>query len=191
MKGTVDKFLGLMKLNDEEYEEYDELEEEYEEEEAYEEEEEKEKKPFFSFRKKEADPELEEPDDEPAPVKREFSMMTAGSAAAKPKAKGKVVSMNGREPEIKVIKPADFSESKTVADMLVAGKTVVINMEDIKNPEAQRTIDFIGGACYAVDGTLQAVSDHIFIAAPADTEVNGDFRLEIMNDGIIAPKIYE
>ena len=88
-----------------------------------------------------------------------------------------------------MIKPRDFSEAKLVADLLRQGKTVVINMEDIVNPEAQRTIDFVGGACYAVDGTLQAISRNIFIAAPDDIEVSGDLRDEIMNESIVSPTI--
>lgn len=174
MKGKVDKLLGFMKLNDDEYDEYDEYDD-------YEEVEEEEKKPFF-FRKKE---EPEEEDEESSVVtekpKRQFTRTS----------NGKVVSMNSRGVEVNVIKPQDFSESKLVADLLREGKTVVINMEEVVNPEAQRTIDFIGGACYAVDGTLQAISKHIFIAAPDNIEVNGDLRNEIMNENIISPKISE
>ncbi|MDO4169174.1 MAG: cell division protein SepF [Lachnospiraceae bacterium] len=176
MKGRVDKLLGFMKLSDDEYDEYDEYED-YEEVE----EDEEEKKPFF-FRKKE---EPEEEDEEETIVRekprRQFSR-TSNS---------KVVSMNSRGVEVNVVKPRDFRESKLIADFLREGKTVVINMEDIMNPEAQRTIDFIGGACYAFDGTLQAISKNIFIAAPDDIEVNGDLRDEIMNDDIISPKISE
>lgn len=173
MKGTVDKLLGFMRLNEDEYDEYDEYEE-------VEEEETEEKKPFF-FRKREEDTEEENDTSVTEKPKRQFSRTS----------NNKVVSMNSRGVEVNVIKPQDFSESKLVADLLREGKTVVINMEEVANPEAQRTIDFIGGACYAVDGTLQAISKSIFIAAPDNIEVNGDLRDEIMNDNIISPKISE
>ncbi|MDO4941844.1 MAG: cell division protein SepF [Lachnospiraceae bacterium] len=176
MKGTVDKLLGLMKLGDDEYDEY---EEDYEE---VEEEEEKKSGPFSFFKKEE--PEEEETEDED-PVIRE----TPQKRQIKRNINSKVVSMNSRGVEVNVIKPRDFSESKLVADLLRDGKTVVINMEEIVNPEAQRTIDFIGGSCYAVDGTLQAISRNIFIAAPNNIEVNGDLRDEIMNESIVSPKI--
>jgi len=176
MKGTVDKLLGLMKLGDDEYDEY---EEDYEE---VEEEEEEKKSSPFSFFKKEEPEEEEEPED---PVVRE----TPQKRQVKRNINSKVVSMSSRGVEVNVIKPRDFSESKLVADLLREGKTVVINMEEIVNPEAQRTIDFIGGACYAVDGTLQAISRNIFIAAPNNIEVNGDLRDEIMNESIVSPKI--
>jgi cell division inhibitor SepF len=181
MKGTVDKLLGFMKLNEDEYDEYDDSEE-YEE--VGEEEKEKKSSPFSFFKKEESEEdEAEEQEVEAVreTPKRQFKRGTSS----------KVISMNSREVEVKVIKPQYFSESKLVADLLREGKTVVINMEGVVNPEAQRTIDFIGGACYAVDGTLQAISKNIFIAAPDDILVNGDLRDEIMNENIISPTISE
>lgn len=83
--------------------------------------------------------------------------------------------------EVIVIKPQEISESQTVAEFLKNGKTIVINMEGLEIAPAQRIIDFIGGACYAINGSLQAVSANIFIAAPASIEVSGDLREEILN----------
>lgn len=176
MKGAMDKFLGLMRLNDDDYEE--EYDDEYEE---IDEEEEKVEKSTNIFPKKTKKEEKEEPVISETP-KRQNYRRTANN---------KVVSMNGYGVEVFVIKPQDFSESKVAADLLREGRTVVINMEGVVNPEAQRTIDFIGGACYAVDGTLQAISKNIFIAAPDNIEVNGDLRDEIMNEDIVSPKISE
>lgn len=98
----------------------------------------------------------------------------------------KVVSMN-RGSEVYVIKPQEFNEAQTVTDFLKDGKTIVINMEGIELNAAQRIIDFIGGACYALDGSLQAISSNIFIAAPQDIEVSGDLRDEILNESTVSP----
>lgn len=97
-------------------------------------------------------------------------------------------SFRGRS-EVYVIKPQEISESQTVADFLKSGKTIVINMEGLELAPAQRIIDFIGGACYALDGTLQAISANIFIAAPNSIEVSGDLREEILNESTISPQL--
>ena len=88
-----------------------------------------------------------------------------------------------------VIKPQEISESQTVADFLNAGKTIVINMEGLELAPAQRIIDFIGGACYAIGGSLQAISANIFIAAPKSIEVSGDLREEILNETTVSPQL--
>lgn len=108
----------------------------------------------------------------------------------------RVVDFNGSRPksdvrgrnEVYVIVPHDTSESQTVADFLKSGKTIVINMEGLELATAQRIIDFIGGACYAIDGSLQAISANIFIAAPNSIEVSGDLR-EILGASTMSPQL--
>lgn len=91
--------------------------------------------------------------------------------------------------EVYVIKPQEISESQTVTDFLKNGKTIVINMEGLELAPAQRIIDFIGGAVYALNGSLQAISANIFIAAPETIEVSGDLREEILNSSTVSPQL--
>ncbi len=152
MKGTVDKLLNFMKLTEDE--EYDEEFEEYEDEE------EEEERSGFSFFKKKEQPIEEETNvvSQPFDTSREARKRKFASTGS-----SKVVSMNGRGVKVYVIKPQDFAEAQTAADFLREGRTVVINLEGVELTIAQRSIDFIGGATYAINGTLQAVSNNIFI----------------------------
>ena len=90
---------------------------------------------------------------------------------------------------VKVIRPQTFNEAQLVADFLKEGKTIVVNLEGIEISQAQRIIDFIGGASFAVDGTLRAISNNIFIVAPGNIEVSGDLRDEIVNDDMLSPEL--
>lgn len=70
---------------------------------------------------------------------------------------GKLVSINSRsramdDSEVFVIKPDEFDDAQMIIDHLNRGQIIVINMEDLDLPTAQRIADFIGGASYAVDG---------------------------------------
>ena len=175
----AEKFLNMMTLNDSEEEateefdeEYDEVTEEADEEDIEEEPPQQSKKPILSFRRRKKEPE-EEPVEEEETERR-------------------VIPFHGRQEEgevVKVVKPQLFNEARVVAEFLKDGITVVVNLEGIEIGEAQRIADFVGGACYAVDGTLQAISRNIFIAAPDDIEVSGDLRDEIMNESIVSPTI--
>ena len=175
----AEKFLNMMKLNDvdemtDEFdEEYDDVAEAYEEEEeAYEEmDDEQPKKPVLSFRRKKKEKE-EEPDPEDS--------------------ESRVIPFHGRQEEgesVKVIKPQEFNEAQIVADFLKEGKTIVVNLEGIEISQAQRIIDFIGGASFAVDGSLKAISNNIFIVAPGNIEVSGDLRDEIISDSMLSPEL--
>lgn len=86
--------------------------------------------------------------------------------------------------EVYVIRPREFDDAQSVADSLKAGRAIVINMEGVELAPAQRIIDFIGGSCYALNGSIQAISGNIFIAAPNNVEVTGDLREEILSDSL-------
>lgn len=174
--GFADKLLNLMKFNDtEEYEddfsdEFEELTEDYDDQED-EPEEDSDKKPILSFRRKKKE--------EPA---EGIHLETDN----------RVIPFHGRKDEgeiVKVIKPQEFNEAQIVADFLKEGKTIVVNLEGIEISQAQRIIDFIGGASFAVDGSLKAISNNIFIVAPGNIEVSGDLRDEIISDSMLSPEL--
>lgn len=106
----------------------------------------------------------------------------------------KLVSINNNRPQygssqVYVIKPDEFDDAQMIIDHLRSGQAIVINMEGIEVSTAQRIIDFIAGACYALDGSLQAISGNIFIAAPSEVYVSGDLREELLNDAALSPQI--
>lgn len=180
MGRLAEKLLNMMKFSEEDgYEEeydqeYDDIEEEgyfYEDQE----EEEPDKKSLFLLRKK----------------KKENEEFEASEEAAE--AESKVIPFHGNQQEegeiVKVIKPQEFNEAQIVADFLKEGKTIVVNLEGIEISQAQRIIDFIGGASFAVDGSLKAISNNIFIVAPGNIEVSGDLRDEIISDSMLSPEL--
>ena len=66
-------------------------------------------------------------------------------------------------------------------------KVVILNLEGVEKDNAQRITDFFSGACYALNGTMQPVSSRIFIVAPYDVNISGQFRRELEASGIKLP----
>ncbi len=89
--------------------------------------------------------------------------------------------------EVFVIKPQETDEAQSIIDFLRANKTIVINIEGLEVAVAQRIIDYVGGACYAMGGSLNVVSSNIFIATPQDIEVSGDLREELVSQDAMTP----
>ena len=182
MSKGINKFLDLMKLNEPD-DDYDYDDPEYDDPEyddLYEDE--SDKKSLFGRNKDKSDYSSKSEAAQPSSF--------ADKKKSKALSKGKLVPLSGgRGGEVYVIKPQEFNEAQVVADFLKDGKTIVINMEGIEIYAAQRIIDFISGSCYALNGTLQAISSNIFIAAPEAIEVAGDLREEILNENLISPEI--
>lgn len=79
-------------------------------------------------------------------------------------------------PSVCVFKPTNVAESREITNTLRQNKTVVLNLEEADDMSAQRILDFTSGSCYALDGTLQKISNYIFIVTPASVAISGDFQ---------------
>lgn len=77
-----------------------------------------------------------------------------------------------------VIEPKSFDDCPKLVDSLKGRRPVVINLESIETETAKKIFDFLSGATYALEGTVQKVANNIFIFAPASTNIvaNSDER---------------
>lgn len=90
--------------------------------------------------------------------------------------KGKKMATSQDGASVCVFKPTNVSESREITQTLRANKTVVLNLEDADDMSAQRILDFTSGSCFALDGTLQKISNYIFIVTPASVDISGDLQ---------------
>lgn len=74
--------------------------------------------------------------------------------------------------ELKVVRPATFEEVSTVADYLLAGCTVVLNLELLDMPQVVRMLDFLNGVTYSTDGEIKNVSKSTYIITPHYVDVS-------------------
>ncbi len=89
--------------------------------------------------------------------------------------------------QVVVATPSNLEEASTACEELKDKKTVVVNLEGIDRDTAQRITDFFCGACYALDGTIQPISNRIFIIGPYDVKLTGQFKQELEASGIKLP----
>lgn len=122
--------------------------------------------------------------DEPAPRKSSYT-----PAPAPRKSSGhKVVSINTNvNMQVSVVYPMSIEDAADVCKDLKDRNTVVVNLEKTQGDIAQRISDFLCGAGYALEGTIQPISDEIFIICPANVKLTGEFKQELAANGIKLP----
>ena len=99
--------------------------------------------------------------------------------------KNKVVNIHTTtQLKVVVYTPNSFENAKEIADHLKAKKPVVINLENVETPVARRIVDFLTGSVYAVDGSIQKIAERIFLIAPYNVGIMGDFKDELRNKGV-------
>ncbi len=77
------------------------------------------------------------------------------------------------ESEVVICEPLSYSESQSIADYVLANRSIVINLHKITPDQAKRIIDFLSGTIYAIGGAIQKVGDDIFLLTPKEVSVKG------------------
>ncbi len=68
---------------------------------------------------------------------------------------------------LKVMAPKSYSEATKVADSLIAGSTVVLNVEALEHVEMIRFMDFLMGVLYVIHGNMKNVSQTTVVVSPS------------------------
>lgn len=88
----------------------------------------------------------------------------------------KVVSIHGGNQKVNIIKPSTFDEAPQICDNLKENKIVVVNTTGLEPRTAQRLLDFIAGATYALGGDLQEVEHGIYVLSPSMVDVTREIK---------------
>lgn len=189
--GILDKFVDLLKMNDDEG--YDDDEFFYDDDDDDEDYiEERPKRKIFQKLEEEDDDTYEE-QMEQRKVRQEKPATKQSSATSRSNKVTPMRTSNRRASEshmeVCVIKPNTMEDTREITETLLSSRTVVLNLEGIDLEVAQRIIDFTSGSCYAINGNLQKISNYIFIITPSNVDISGDFP-EIINGAFDLPSIH-
>lgn len=92
--------------------------------------------------------------------------------------------------EVCIVKPTSFEDSQIICDMLLTGRATVINLEGFDDKLAQRTMDFVSGSVYAINGKLHRISSSIFIVSPDTVDISGDY-LDMIQENLFEPPTFQ
>jgi cell division inhibitor SepF len=89
------------------------------------------------------------------------------------------INIGGSSMELKVIRPEALADAIVIADHLLEGRTVVLNMEALNKDVSLRLRDFLNGVAHAIGGQIRCVASTTYIATPnnvdiTDTALRGD-----------------
>jgi len=78
--------------------------------------------------------------------------------------RGKVVNIH-QSTYVKVVvyQALTYDDTQAIVDNLKNRKPIIVNLDSLEQDLAQRVLDFMSGAVYALDGTIQKVSRSIFV----------------------------
>ncbi|AJS57761.1 cell division protein SepF [Paenibacillus sp. IHBB 10380] len=94
-----------------------------------------------------------------------------------------VVSIHSQK-NVKVIlqEPRSYDEAQEIADHLRSHRTVVVNLQRVRNDQALRIIDFLSGTVYALSGSISKIGGNIFLCTPDTVEIQGNISEILAED---------
>ena len=113
--------------------------------------------------------------EEPRRGEREYAR--SASAAIVPK-DSKVVNYQ-QKAHMKLVlhEPDGFDECQKIVDNLKNKKPVIVNLEKVEAEVGKRIFDFVNGAIYAINGSVQKVANGIFVFAPDNVDISSNLSM--------------
>ncbi|AZS14520.1 cell division protein SepF [Paenibacillus motobuensis] len=95
-----------------------------------------------------------------------------------------VVSIHSQK-NVKMVlyEPKSYDEAQEIADHLRSHRSVVVNLQRVRNDQAMRIIDFLSGTIYALSGSISKIGGNIFLCTPDTVEIQGAIT-EILSEEI-------
>ena len=84
-----------------------------------------------------------------------------------------MVSKNADNLEIVLFKAVTYDDMQEIARTIKERKIAVVNFEDMDKAVAQRMVDFLSGAAFALDGVPRKVSGGTFIFSSSQVDMSG------------------
>ena len=72
---------------------------------------------------------------------------------------------------VMVYEPTVEKEAQAIINCIKTGDPIILKMDETDEEVAQRIIDFVAGAVYALDGLIKKISTAVFLAVPPFVKV--------------------
>jgi|ERR671931_1820777 cell division inhibitor SepF len=141
----------------------------------------------------------EDLDDEPVPARRERSSvrtlgrspvsapMTQDNLALAPQVQLReraVVSDDEQQSyRITTLHPTTYNEARTIGEHFRDNVPVIMNLSEMDEADAKRLVDFAAGLAFGLRGTIERVTNRVFLLSPANIQVTAEDKAKIAEGG--------
>ncbi|GAA4423829.1 cell division protein SepF [Georgenia halophila] len=74
---------------------------------------------------------------------------------------------------IVTVHPSSYNEARVIGEAFRDGTPVIMNLTGMSEPDAKRMVDFSAGLVFGLHGSMERVTNRVFLLSPATVEVNG------------------
>jgi len=84
---------------------------------------------------------------------------------------------------ITALHPRSYNDARRIGEEFREATPVIINLSEMDDADAKRIIDFAAGLVFGLQGTIERVTNKVFLLSPANVDVGAEARAQIAQDG--------
>lgn len=84
---------------------------------------------------------------------------------------------------ITTLHPRTYNEARTIGEHFREGTPVIMNLTEMVDSDAKRLVDFAAGLIFGLHGSIERVTNKVFLLSPANVEVTAEDKARIAERG--------
>jgi cell division inhibitor SepF len=84
---------------------------------------------------------------------------------------------------ITTLHPTTYNEARVIGENFREGIPVIMNLSEMGDGDAKRLVDFAAGLVFAVHGTIERVTNKVFLLSPPNVAVTAEDKQRIAEGG--------
>ncbi len=84
---------------------------------------------------------------------------------------------------ITTLHPRTYNEARTIGENFREGVPVIMNLSEMDDADAKRLVDFAAGLVFAVRGTIERVTNKVFLLSPPNVTVAAEDKQRMAENG--------
>jgi cell division inhibitor SepF len=80
---------------------------------------------------------------------------------------------------ITTLHPRTYNEARTIGEHFREGTPVIMNLTEMVDSDARRLVDFAAGLIFGLRGSIDKVTNKVFLLSPANVEVTAEDKARI------------
>ncbi|MDQ1688435.1 MAG: cell division inhibitor SepF [Frankiaceae bacterium] len=84
---------------------------------------------------------------------------------------------------ITTLHPRTYNEARTIGEHYRDGTPVIMNLTEMDDTDAKRLVDFAAGLVFGLRGSIERVTQKVFLLSPNNVEVTAEDKQRIAEGG--------
>ncbi|MBV9487488.1 MAG: cell division protein SepF [Frankiaceae bacterium] len=84
---------------------------------------------------------------------------------------------------ITTVHPRNYNEARIIGEHFRDGTPVIMNLSDMDDADAKRLVDFAAGLVFGRHGSIERVTQKVFLLTPANVEITAEDKSRIAGGG--------